>query len=1265
MSTNSRLRTTAWACIVTGVIAVPASAQITTGTVSGTVTDSQGGVVPGASVLLISDTQATRLGPMVTNSTGAYVFPNVTADTYTVEITLTGFKMVSRKGIRVGGGERVAVGALVLEPGGLTDRIDVRAESPLVQTASGERSSAVERVQLEMLPISSHNFVDFLATQPGLNTGNMNPGSQMRRIGGGGQDNVMLDGLSALDTGNNGVMGGMNLPVEAIAEVQVLTSGYSAEYGRSSGIQVSGVTRSGTNRLSGSIYDYERNSDWNANSWQNRQNGNPKAVSKQRDWGYSIGGPVGRPGGNNKLFFFYTHEYRPRTTGNNTVNYRMPTAEERRGDFSQTLDNNGALYNLIYDQTTGLPKSSCSATVKTACFQDGGVVGRIPIGRLYGPGIALLNQYPLPNVAQVPGQSYNYTTTLPVQDQLSYTPVVRVDYQATGALRATWKFAGQSARVVPGYTVNGQGGQGPLPNFTESLQKFPLSFNTSASVNYSLSPTMFLEATYGVNQNRLGTPSIGPYSNRNNVVCPSALAGQIPDCTLGKIAYLFPDAGIVDPGYYEYGALQEIGTPFFEGGRILLPPQLSWGGTRLSNPPPSLNYPGWLNINRIQQASVSLTKIQGSHTLKAGLYFEHSYKAQNTGGNLTFQGALNFGVNTSNPLETTFPYANAALGIFSTYGQGSRFIEGNFYYNNIEWYLQDNWKVNRKLTLDYGLRIAHDGPYTDNLRQVANFFPDKWSIDNAPALYVPGCVTTSPCSGNNRQAKDPRTGALLGPGTASLIGTVIVGTGDFANGMVQAGDGIAKAGYTWPKIAVAPRLGAAYDVTGQQKLVVRGSVGLYFDRPDGNTAFGTVANPPTATGLTQQWGRLSELANSSLSFGPVPNIVVNLYDSAIPKDTQWNLGAQVALPWRSSLDVSYVGHHAFDVLGGTQNGNPVNLNAIDVGTTLTSEGIDPTTGSALNNNLLRPFQGYGNINVQWARFHRTFHSIQTVFNRRFANGFSFGGSHTWTISDKGNTNMVAPQLRLVHAPDGSYSISPDQAIAEELFANQGTRTHILTTNFVWDLPDLPADGSLQRGLGIVLNDWQLSGVFRADSGNRFDIGYSYNNGPTGQALTGSPDYSARVTIHDLAALGSGCSSNQYQQLGNIMLPATSGASPVRTNAVSGPQVGSRGLESGRSLLSGCNDRTLDLAIQRTIQMGGNRRLVLRADVFNSLNTVIYTSRQSSLQFNSVTDQTIRNSQYRADGSLDPNRLRPNQAGFGAATAAAPLRSVQLQIKFVF
>ncbi len=345
----------------------------------------------------------------------------------------------------------------------------------------------------------------------------------------------------------------------------------------------------------------------------------------------------------------------------------------------------------------------------------------------------------------------------------------------------------------------------------------------------------------------------------------------------------------------------------------------------------------------------------------------------------------------------------------------------------------------------------------------------------------------------------------------------------------------------------------------------------------------------------------------------------------------------------------------------------MNLNAIDLGTTLTAAGLDQTlaTPTAQNNNLLRAFRGYANINVQMAMWTRTFHSIQTSFNRRFSNGLSFGINHTWTLYDKGNVGLPGPQLRLIHAADGSYSVSPDQAVAEELFGDQGTTTHIVNSNFVYDLPDIRSQNKVLRGLGLVVNDWQFSGIARFDSGSKYDIGYSYNSGPTGQQLTGSQDYGSRIVINDLSAFGSGCSSNQYNQLGQVMVPATSGVSPLTTTAASGPQVGSRGLESGRNLLTGCKDHRLDLAIQRTIRLGGSRQFVIRADMYNALNTVIFDGRSTGIQFNSTTDMTVRNSQYLADGTMDPNRRLPNQAGFGAANSAMALRSVQLQVKFLF
>ena len=150
-------------------------------------------------------------------------------------------------------------------------------------------------------------------------------------------------------------------------------------------------------------------------------------------------------------------------------------------------------------------------------------------------------------------------------------------------------------------------------------------------------------------------------------------------------------------------------------------------------------------------------------------------------------------------------------------------------------------------------------------------------------------------------------------------------------------------------------------------------------------------------------------------------------------------------------------------------------------------------------------------------------------------------------------------------------------------------------------------------------------------------------------LTGSPSYPAMIRI--VGDPGKGCSDNQYGQF-NVA-------------AFAGPQTGSLGLESGRNYMVGCPDHTLDLAIARNIRLGGRRQIQLRVDVFNALNTVVYNGRVTQVQLNSPTDQTVRNAQYLADGQVDPNRLTPRNAGFGAVTGAQAMRSIQVQLRFAF
>jgi len=213
-------------------------AQITTGTITGLVVDSSGGAIAAAKVTLISETRGTRI-TLDTNSTGDYVFPNVAPDTYTIEVTAASFKTSRRPGVVVTGGDRVGVPPLTLQVGGTTETVTVAAEAGLIQTQSGERSFAITTQQIDYLPINRGNFTSLVAFTPGVIEGGASAGGT--RLGGVSQNNIMMDGISAMDTGNNGQMLSMN--IESIGEVKIITQGYQAEYGRSSGLQITAVTK--------------------------------------------------------------------------------------------------------------------------------------------------------------------------------------------------------------------------------------------------------------------------------------------------------------------------------------------------------------------------------------------------------------------------------------------------------------------------------------------------------------------------------------------------------------------------------------------------------------------------------------------------------------------------------------------------------------------------------------------------------------------------------------------------------------------------------------------------------------------------------------------------------------------------------------------------------------------------------------------------------------------------------------------------------------
>ena len=356
---------------------------------------------------------------------------------------------------------------------------------------------------------------------------------------------------------------------------------------------------------------------------------------------------------------------------------------------------------------------------------------------------------------------------------------------------------------------------------------------------------------------------------------------------------------------------------------------------------------------------------------------------------------------------------------------------------------------------------------------------------------------------------------------------------------------------------------------------------------------------------------------------------------------------QMTLPWASALDVTYVGQHSYNTLEG------VDINGVDFGAAYLPQNQDASLSgttpgaNALPADQLRAFRGYSSITQQWGRGWRTFHSLQLSFNRRFRDGLSFGVNDTIVLSDHQSTTA-----RLEHSPDGSYRNRADQAEADALLGTFIANRHVLKGNFVWDLPDIQGASGTLRTIGWLVNDWQLSGVWTGSTPTAYQIAVSYQGGATGngnQNITGSPTYGGRVRI--LGEPGGGCSSDPYRQF--------------TTSAFAGPQPGSVGLESGMDYLRGCFNSVFDLAIARTIRVGGSRRVQLRLDMFNAFNQSGITGRNNTMNLVSPLDSTIANLPFDAAGNLIATRSQPKNAGFGVATTYQAPRTMQMQVRFSF
>jgi hypothetical protein len=339
--------------LAAGTATSPALAQGLTGQISGTVLDQSGSNIPGATITIVSLNTAQER-EITTDSTGSFVFTQLLPGRYSLTATATGFRQYVQREISVSANERVTLPPINLALGEVTEVITVDDEMVRIQTQSAERSGLINTRQMQDLSLKGRDYLGLVRLLPGvIDTANREaPG--WNNLGGisingnrAGTVNLTLDGISSLDTGS---MGGPYLApsIDAVAEVKVLLTNYQAEYGRSSGGTINTIIKSGTREFHGGAYYFLRNEALNANEFFRNRDGLPRPRYRFHYPGYFLGGPVLLPGTNfnknrDKLFFFWSQEFLPRTRPTNLVQRTFPTMAERMGDFSRSVDQNGAL----------------------------------------------------------------------------------------------------------------------------------------------------------------------------------------------------------------------------------------------------------------------------------------------------------------------------------------------------------------------------------------------------------------------------------------------------------------------------------------------------------------------------------------------------------------------------------------------------------------------------------------------------------------------------------------------------------------------------------------------------------------------------------------------------------------------------------------------------------------------------------------------------------------------------------------------------------
>lgn len=541
------------------------------------------------------------------------------------------------------------------------------------------------------------------------------------------------------------------------------------------------------------------------------------------------------------------------------------------------------------------------------------------------------------------------------------------------------------------------------------------------------------------------------------------------------------------------------------------------------------------------------------------------------GGGLPFNGAFDFGRNVNNPLDTGYAYANAALGVFNTYQEPSGRPLPVHVARNIEWFAQDNWKITRRLTLDWGMRFYIVTPSFVENEWLSGFEPAAFNSSRQVSLIQPGR------QGNQRVGLHPATGQALPP---VLIGALAPGTGNFTNGMVQPGGEVPRALYEGRGLHYAPRAGWAWDAFGDGRTAMRGGFGMFYNRQaQGMILTPFIAQPPIVVTPTIYYSTMSSLL-SSTGYQFPGNVVGVDRQGKVPTTMNYSLSLQRHIGFGTVLDVGYVGSLARHLQWRR------NLNSIPFGANFDPRNADPTTNAPLAPAFLRRYTGYNNVNFSEQAGSSNYHSLQVTANRRFARGLEFGIAWTWSKAlsyNDGDNEVVSTQ---VPVRVWNYGLADFD------------RTHIVRINYQWEAPKLPV---ANRFLDYAVNNWQISGVTRFLSGQPLPVNFATT---VATDITGSPTDGARIVALDNPVLPKG--ERTFSRF-------------FRTDVFRLPARGTIGT-AARRLIRGPGVNNFDIAIFKDFPIREEVRFQFRAEMYNAFNHSQFSGVDNTARFDPQGNQ---------------------------------------------